>query len=151
MIEIICYAGGTCGDLIAALIDSKGAYFRNKAVMFKQERLRFKKPHAFADDEERDQYLAEMTLKYKSIPSHDLQYHLRRKHNFIGITVSDWNTAQWASKRFKELHQSHVWEDMIAASGADFYTVAKRYLDVFTFVLSAFKAKSMPIVVRVSA
>jgi hypothetical protein len=119
MIEIICYAGGTCGDLIAELIDSKGAYFRNKAVMFKQERLRFKKPHAFAEDEERDQYLAEMTLKYKSIPSHDLQYHLRRKHNFIGITVSDWNTAQWASKRFKELHQSHVWEDMIAASGAD--------------------------------
>ena len=76
MIEIICYAGGTCGDLITALIDSKGAYFRNKAVMFEQERLRFKKPHTFVDDKERDQYLAEMTLKYKSVPSHDLQYHL---------------------------------------------------------------------------
>lgn len=119
MIEIICYAGGTCGDLITALIDSKGAYFRNKAVMFEQERLRFKKPHTFVDDMERDQYLAEMTLKYKSVPSHDLQYHLRREHNFIGITVSDWNTALWAAKRFKELHRPHVWEEMTAASGAD--------------------------------
>jgi hypothetical protein len=119
MIEIVCYTGGACGDLVTALIDSKGAYFRNKAVMFEQERLRFKKPHTFVDDNERDQCLAEMTLKYKSVPSHDLQYHLRQKHNFIGITVSDWNTALWAAKRFKELHRPHVWEEMTAASGAD--------------------------------
>jgi hypothetical protein len=119
MIEIVCYTGGTCGDLIAGLIDSKGAYFRNNTVMFEQDRLRFKKPHTFASDEEKDQYLNEMSAKYKSIPSHDLQYHLRREHNFIGITVSDWNTALWAAKRFKELHRPHVWEEMTTASGAD--------------------------------
>ena len=117
MIEIICYAGGTCGDLITALIDSKGAYFRNKAVMFEQDRLRFKKPHAFANDEEKDQYLNEMAIKYRSIPSHDLQYHIKRGHDFIGITVQDLNVAKWAANRFKELHRPHVWAEMTAVCG----------------------------------
>lgn len=119
MIEIICYAGGTCGDLITALIDSKGAYFRNKAVMFEQDRLRFKKPHTFANDEEKDQYLHDMAIKYQSVPSHDIQYHIKRKHNFIGITVQDLNVAKWAANRFKELHRPHVWAEMAFACGVD--------------------------------
>lgn len=117
MIEIICYAGGTCGDLITALIDSKGAYFQNTAVMFEQDRLRLKKPHTFANDEEKDQYLHDMALKYRSVPSHDIQYHIKRKHNFIGITVQDLNVAKWAAKRFKELHRPHVWAEMASACG----------------------------------
>ena len=119
MIEIICYTGGTCGDLITALIDSQGAYFRNKAVMFEQDRLRFKKPHAFANDEEKDQYINEMAIKYRSIPRHDLQYHIRRGHDFIGITVQDLSVAKWAAKRFKELHRPHVWAEMTAVCGVD--------------------------------
>ena len=117
MIEIICYTGGSCGDLITALIDSKGAYFRNNIVMFEQDRLRFKKPHTFASDKEKDQYLNEIVNKYRSIPSHDLQYHIRRKHNFIGITVQDLNVARWAANRFKKLHRPHVWTEMIAVCG----------------------------------
>lgn len=117
MIEIICYAGGTCGDLITALIDSKGAYFRNKAVMFEQDRLRFKKPHTFANDEEKDQYLQDMAIKYQSVPSHDIQYHIKRKHNFIGITVQDLSVAKWAANRFKELHRPHVWAEMTSVCG----------------------------------
>lgn len=119
MIEIICYAGGTCGDLITALIDSQGAYFRNKAVMFEQDRLRFKKPHTFANNEEKDQYLSEMTNKYKSVPSHDIQYHIKREHNFIGITVQNLNVAKWAANRFKELHRPHVWAEMVSICGID--------------------------------
>lgn len=117
MIEIICYTGGSCGDLITALIDSKGAYFRNTTVMFAQDRLRFKKPHTFASDEEKDQYLNDIANKYKSIPSHDLQYHIKRGHNFIGITVQDLSVARWASTRFKELHRPHVWEEMSSVCG----------------------------------
>jgi hypothetical protein len=119
MIEIICYAGGTCGDLITALIDSKGSYFQNKAVMFEQDRLRFKKPHTFVNDEEKDQYLNEITNKYRSIPSHDLQYHVRRGHNIIGITVQDPTVAKWAAIRFKELHRPHVWDEMCSACGVN--------------------------------
>ena len=33
--------------------------------------------------------------------------------------MSDWNTALWAAKRFKELHRPHVWAEMASASGAD--------------------------------
>ncbi len=119
MIEIICYAGGTCGDLITALFDSKGAYFRNQAVMFEQDRLRFKKPHTFANDAEKDQYLRDMAIIYRSVPSHDIQYHIKCKHNFIGITVQDLNVAKWAAKRFKELHRPHVWAEMASACGVD--------------------------------
>lgn len=119
MIDIICYTGGTCGDLITALIDSQGAYFRNKAVMFEQDRLRFKKSHAFANDEEKDQYINEMAIKYRSIPSHDLQYHIKRGHDFIGITVQDLSVAKWAANRFKELHRPHVWAEMTAVCGVD--------------------------------
>ena len=119
MIDIVCYTGGSCGDLITALIDGKGAYFRNKAVMFEQDRLRFKKPHTFANDEEKDQYLIEIANKYRSIPSHDLQYHIKSGHDFIGITVQDLNVAKWAANRFKELHRPHVWAEMAAACGAN--------------------------------
>lgn len=119
MIDIICYTGGTCGDLITALIDSQGAYFRNKAVMFEQDRLRFKKPHTFVNDEEKDQYINEMAIKYRSIPSHDLQYHIKRGHDFIGITVQDLSVAKWAANRFKELHRPHVWAEMTAVCGVD--------------------------------
>lgn len=119
MIEIICYAGGSCGDLITALIDSKGAYFRNQAVMFDQDRLRLKKPHTFVHDEDKDQYLDEMANKYQSVPSHDIQYHIKRQHNFIGITVKDFNIAIWAAKRFKELHRPHVWAEMASVCGVN--------------------------------
>ena len=117
MIDIVCYTGGTCGDLITALIDSQGAYFQNKAVMFKQDRLRLKKPHMFANDDEKDQYLNEITNTYRSIPSHDIQYHINRGHDFIGITVQDLNVAKWAANRFKELHRPHVWAEMTAVCG----------------------------------
>jgi hypothetical protein len=117
MIEIVCYTGGTCGDLVTSLIDNKDSYFKNKAVMFAQDRTRFKKPHTFTNDVEKDQYLDEISHKYKSIPSHDLQYHIKRGHNFIGITVQDLSVARWASTRFKELHRPHVWEEMSSVCG----------------------------------
>ena len=79
--------------------------------------MRFKKPHTFANDEEKDQYLDDMTNKYRSIPSHDLQYHIKRGHDFIGITVQDLNVAKWAANRFKQLHRPHVWAEMTAVCG----------------------------------
>lgn len=118
MIEIICYAGGTCGDLVTALIDSQGAYFRGKSVMFDLDRMRLKKPHTFDNDLERDQYLETMSARYRSIPSHDLDYHIRQGHEFTGIVVSDWPVALWAATRFKELHRPHAWQEMITACGA---------------------------------
>jgi hypothetical protein len=117
--KIICYTGGTCGDVITALFDNTNTSYRGNTVMIDADRSRFKKPHTFADDEEKDQYLEHMTAKYQSIPSHDLEYHVRQRHEFIGITVQDWNVALWAAQRFKDLHRPHVWAEMAKACGAD--------------------------------
>ena len=58
-----------------------------------------------------------MAIKYQSVPSHDIQYHVKCKHNFIGITVQDLNVAKWAAERFKELHRPHVWAEMTSVCG----------------------------------
>ena len=116
--KIICYTGGTCGDVITALFDSTATSYRGNTVMIDADRSRLKKPHEFATNESKDQYLEEMAVKYQSIPSHDLAYHVRRQHEFIGITVRDWTVALWAAQRFKDLHRPHVWTEMTAACGA---------------------------------
>jgi hypothetical protein len=118
MIKIICYTGGTCGDLLAALIDPTGCKFNNQTVVHTPDRIKLKKPHLFTSNNEKDQYLVDVSEHYKSTPSHDLNYHIDRKHSFIGITVQDKKIANWAAKRFKNLHRPHVWEEMCKACGA---------------------------------
>ncbi len=118
MLEIICYTGGTCGDLISALIDTKDVKFRQTAILHSKERMRLKKPHLFADDKEKDDFIENISKEYCSIPSHDLNYHMGRRHKFIGITVEDFQIAVWAAKRFKRLHKTEVWESMMSHCGA---------------------------------
>ena len=105
---IICYTGGTCGDLITSLIDSRE---------LTAERTRLKKPHTFSTIEEKDQYLIDMQ-QYDSIPSHDLEYHKLRNHKFIGVRVQDFNIALWAAIRFRAIHRPHVWKEMGKVCGA---------------------------------
>lgn len=111
---IVCYMGGTCGDLVTALIDSQDFNGRHCP-----QRQRLKKPHLFADYKEMDQYLQHMSEKYRSVPSHSMQYHIDRKHRFLGIDVQDWSTAIWAATRFRDLHEPHVWKEMNRWCGAD--------------------------------
>jgi hypothetical protein len=117
--NIICYTGGTCGDVITALFDSTGTSYRGNTVMIDADRSRLKKPHEFANNTDKDQYLMEMVTKYQSIPSHDLAFHALRQHEFIGITVNDRAVALWAAQRFKDLHRPYVWAEMTAACGVD--------------------------------
>ena len=117
-LKIVCYTGGTCGDLISALIDSKDIKFQYKTVHHSILRQRLKKPHTFADDVEKDQYLHAMSTQYLSVPSHDLDYHIRCNHQFISITVQDFDTAVWAATRFRNCHRPHVWQEMQNKCGA---------------------------------
>lgn len=110
--------GGTCGDLVCALFDQDLANINNHKVNLAPERLRLKKPHTFSNDKEKDRYLDDITKIYKSIPSHDIEYHTRHQHEFIGIVVEEIDTALWAARRFKKLHKPHVWEEMQQACGA---------------------------------
>lgn len=117
-LKIVCYTGGTCGDLIAAMIDPADSVFKNSTVMHSVNRQRLKKPHTFATDEEKDQFINEISTQYRSIPSHDLDYHVRRSHQFITITVQDFTIAHWAAKRFQALNRPQVWQEMQARCGA---------------------------------
>jgi len=108
--NIVCYMGGSCGDLVSALIDSTGATFKNSTVVHVHDRIKLKKPYQFENIEQKDQYLLEIKDRYNSISSHDLAYHIERKHDIIGITVKDPKIALWAAKRFKNLHKPRVWE-----------------------------------------
>jgi len=119
MNHIVCYTGGTCGDLIAAMIDSTDVEVKNRVIMHAEQRQRLKKPHTFANDQQKTEYLDTIFQTYKSVPSHDLNYHVNNRHKFIAITVQDFATAVWAAERFKLVHRPHVWQEMTRACGAD--------------------------------
>lgn len=63
------------------------------------------------------QYLDDISLMYSSIPSHDTEFH-KHRHDFLTITVEDFNVALWAAERFQNCHRPHVWEEMSRACGA---------------------------------
>jgi len=86
--------------------------------MHDSHRQRLKKPFDFADDTEKDIYLQEISIKYNSIPSHDLDYHVKKNHKFVSIVVDNLKVAEWAANRFKNLHRPHVWEEMKKSCGA---------------------------------
>lgn len=119
MFEIVCYLGGTCGDLVVSMLDSRTSSIKSGAVTSDVQRQRLKKSWQFENDEQRDIYLSQIRVQYKSIPSHDADYHIRNHHSFIAIVVANRSTAIWASNRFKALHSSQVWEQMVATNGAN--------------------------------
>ena len=140
MIHVVCYAGGTCGDLITAMIDDKDVVKMKNSIMHHAQRQRLKKPHQFQDDCAKDSYIQWAATVYQSVPSHDFDYHVRRQHEFIAVTVDDTDIALWAATRFQRLHRPHVWKEMQDKSGVssvkeyaqlliDFSRFAKQHTD----------------------
>lgn len=111
--------GGCCGDLVTALIDHTDVALNStfRTVKLTKHRQRLKKHYEFADDQEKDNYLIDISRTYKSVPSHDIDYHVSRQHGFIGITVTDPSTALWAAKRFHDVHRPKVWHSVTRTCG----------------------------------
>lgn len=105
---IVCFVGGTAGDIISQILDPSELTL---------DRQRLKKAHLFASDLEKDKFLE--TSEYVSIPSHDFEYHCKRKHKLLGVVCRRMSDAVWAASRFKELHRPHVWKEMTAFCSAD--------------------------------
>lgn len=116
--NIVCYAGGTCGDLLCALIDPTDAVVDENKIILTKERSKLKKPHLFTNDNDKDAYIFNIAQKYQSIPSHNFDYHIARQHSIIGIVVTDLNIAKIAAARFKNLHRPEVWNNMQKSCGA---------------------------------
>lgn len=113
-VNIVCYTGGACGDLITALIDIGDSQIAESAVTLNKQRQRLKKPHLFNNDEEKHAYCNSMRSQYKSIPSHDFEYHRKNNHKIIVIDVDDWDNALWAAQRFKSLHSDVIWKKIMS-------------------------------------
>lgn len=111
MIDVIVYMGGSCGDLAAALIDNADCQVNSEHGTMNMTYIRqaLKKPHQFASDLEKDQYLKNSSLIYLSVPSHDLDYHVRNHHRFLAITVKTPSLAYWAAQRFQKSLLPHTW------------------------------------------
>lgn len=110
---IICYMGGTAGDLVTATIDGKDTRLDDRKVIISAERSKLKKPHLFTNSSETVDYIKSMAENYSSLPSHCLDFHLEQRQDFVGIVVNTMETAIWAATRFKELHLPHVWEEVM--------------------------------------
>jgi hypothetical protein len=134
-VNIVVYTGGTCGDLIGALIDPTTAKLTDTTITLDSMQTRLKKLSNFSNDNEKDIYLS--NVKFASVTSHDLEYHKSRNHKFISVIVEDFELALWAATRFKNLHRTHVWQEMSKISGAnDIDEYAQVILDYSNMVKS---------------
>jgi hypothetical protein len=116
---IVCYTGGTAGDLISQILDHSELSL---------DRQRLKKPHTFSTVKEKDLFLK--NSPWKSIPSHDFAFHQQSNHSILGIVCNTMDSAIWAAKRFKKLHSWHVWQEMTSYCGADdIETYAQNIID----------------------
>jgi hypothetical protein len=105
---IVCFVGGTAGDIVTQILDPSDLTL---------QRQRLKKPMEFENDSLKDHFIS--TSKYKSLPSHDFEYHCKNKHKILGVVCRYQSNALWAADRFKKLHRPHVWKSMTAFCGAD--------------------------------
>ena len=117
MTTVICYMGGTAGDLITALIDPQDAELDKNVISHVPARSALKKPHTFASDSQKIQYLD--SVNYASVPSHDFEFHCQYQHDIILVIVETMEAALWAANRFSALHRARVWKEMTLHCGAD--------------------------------
>lgn len=116
--DIVLYMGGCCGDIITGLIDTKGVSITSDArCAVLKERARLKRGFEFENDAERDTYIQASSLHWKSLPSHDTEYHIRKQHDYIGIICKNEKVAYWSAERFRNLHRPVVWERMCKSIG----------------------------------
>jgi len=119
MAELILYMGGCCGDIVTGLIDTKGISIISRQCVVLKERAKLKRSFSFANAAEKDYYIASASRYWRSLPSHDADYHMQNNHGYLGIVCSDLKTAMWAATRFRKLHSDTVWERISKASGAN--------------------------------
>ena len=125
----VVYMGGAAGDVVASVIDHRNSKFNSlqRRMEMPLDRQRLKKPHTFESDAAKDEYVQQMSATYRSLPSHDIDYHVHNRHTTIGITVQDTKIANWAAKRFESVHRPQVWQQVCEACGI---TNTRQYADL---------------------
>jgi hypothetical protein len=118
---LILYTGGAAGNLVAAIIDSSQFVFNKWHFEFIDNsplaKWKFGCP-TWQTTADKCQDLDIMDLdfnsvskNYKSLASHQHNFHITRKHEFILIDSSSLQSAQWCVDRFRKntnLPSSHA-------------------------------------------
>jgi hypothetical protein len=92
--------------MVSAVIDSTGSLFLSTGhVIFDSKRRKLEQGFYKTNltDEDRDTALQNSTCK--SLHSHEFDYHIKRKHDFIFIDCDDPKYIQWVCDRFNKVHE----------------------------------------------
>lgn len=110
-IDIILYSPGACGEMVAAVIDPAGYYFNGNFFENKNiQRNILKYDWAYQlTNTDRYKLIKELSIKYKSIPSHHFNYHVSRRHDIILIDNSETNILNWTIDRIYKIHGNKPW------------------------------------------
>lgn len=128
-LNIVCYMGGACGDIVVGMLAPAGAAIgpRN-TVIIPENRRKLKVPHKFETDDDKDCYLKQ--LYHTTISSHDFEYHAKNNHDILYVSIQNLDHAVWAATRFKKLHFEHAWQEMTDKCGAEtIEQYAQMYID----------------------
>jgi hypothetical protein len=102
--KIIVYPPGAGGNLVSAVVDNKLYYYTGVHFETYRKKLRMKTYIDSMSDIDRDNYMIEMSSKYLSVPSHVIEYHINRKHDFILIAPVTDIEIKWCIDRFAKIH-----------------------------------------------
>ena len=136
--DIICYMGGTCGDLVTSVIDSTNSTLDKSRIHTTMDRSKLKSGLFLKTEAEQLNYIKEMESKYLSIPSHNIDLHVKYQHSFITIVTENYGLALWCATRFKNLNTlNNVWTNMygndaIPDRHADSIIQSCKYLSLHT-------------------
>jgi hypothetical protein len=140
--NIIVYPPGAGGNLVSALIDDRCYYYDGTHFQTFRKKLKTITDIEKMSDNERDSYLLQIREIYLSIPSHSIDYHINRKHDFILIAPVTDIEIRWCIERFSKIYPSikHLVENTEQAY-RDFVTNGKQHTNKIITVDDIYSGK----------
>jgi len=106
--NIIVYPPGSGGNLVSAVIDNTNYRYTGVHFETNRNRLRTRSYMELMSDQDRDNYISKLSLIALSLPSHTLEYHIDRKHDFILIAPITDIEINWCIERFSKIHTENA-------------------------------------------
>ena len=129
---VVSHIGGTCGDLITAVIDSTDTHINwTAAVKLPMNRVTLKQGKLKTDNEV-SQYLLDIFKKYKSVSSHSPIPIENIK--LINPVIYDKKIAIWAAHRFTRVNLKKPYNDYMCRECKNDEEYANILLDHCQFV-----------------
>ena len=113
---IVCFAGGTSGDIVVAVMDPKNCKHDPEKARIKipKDRAEMKMFWTFQGVEQKNNFIRKTFENYDTIPSHDVNFHISQgAENVLGITCFDKDLRDRSAKRFKAIHTDQDWDSLL--------------------------------------